>query len=167
MKFSLLSDGLVFPVEVEESAGRVQIRIDGQPLPIDIGSEGAGSLLSLIMGGQSYEAQVRVEERRIVVELDGERFAFELADTASRARKGRSPAAAGQAEEVRAPMPGKVVKVLVAPGDAVEAGQGLLLFEAMKMQNEIRSPVAGRVLQVKALEGQTVESRDLLLTLQG
>jgi len=166
LKLSLLSNGSVVPVEVEESAGRVRIRIDGQPTPIEVSSasEPGDSLLSLVIGGQSYEAQVRLEERQIWVELDGERFVFELVEPGSRPRASRSPA--GGPAEVRAPMPGKVVKLLVAAGDAVEAGQGLLLFEAMKMQNEIRSPLAGKVLQVKAREGQVVEARDLLLILQ-
>ncbi len=166
VKLSLLSNGSVVPVEVEESAGRVRIRIEGQPTPVEVdsASEPGGSLLSLVIGGQSYEAEVRIEDRRIWVELDGERFVFELVEPGSRSRVTRS--LAGGPAEVRAPMPGKVVKLLVAAGDAVEAGQGLLLFEAMKMQNEIRSPLAGKVLQVKAHEGQAVEARDLLLVLQ-
>ena len=63
-------------------------------------------------------------------------------------------------------MPGKVVRVLVAPGDAVEAGQGLIVVEAMKMQNEMKASRAGRVAAVPAKEGATVAAGDVLATIE-
>ena len=77
-----------------------------------------------------------------------------------------SPAYSAVAE-VKAPMPGKVVKLLVSAGDVVEAGQGILLFEAMKMQNEIRSPMAGTVVDFTVQEGQAVDSRGILFSVKG
>ena len=68
--------------------------------------------------------------------------------------------------EVKAPMPGKVVKILVASGDTVSSGQGVLLFEAMKMQNEIKSPQDGVVSEISVEEGQAVEARDRLFVIQ-
>lgn len=65
--------------------------------------------------------------------------------------------------ELRAAMPGKVVKVLCKAGDSVKAGQGLLVIEAMKMENELRAPAAGKVTTVSAKEGQAVESGQVLL----
>ena len=67
---------------------------------------------------------------------------------------------------LRAPMPGKVVKVLVAPGQAVEAGQGLVIIEAMKMENELRAARSGRVTRVFVKEGQTVEGRAELAVIE-
>jgi pyruvate carboxylase subunit B len=66
-------------------------------------------------------------------------------------------------QQVVAPMPGKVVRVLVSAGEQVEAGQGLLVVEAMKMQNEIRSPKSGTVEKVVASEGQAVNAGDVLV----
>ena len=66
-----------------------------------------------------------------------------------------------------APMPGKVVRVLVAPGDAVEADQGIVVVEAMKMQNELKAPRAGRVISVAAKEGATVAAGETLATIAG
>jgi biotin carboxyl carrier protein len=63
-------------------------------------------------------------------------------------------------------MPGKLVRVLVEAGQTVSAGQGLVVVEAMKMENELRAPRAGRVLQVAAREGQTVETGALLVSLE-
>jgi biotin carboxyl carrier protein len=62
-------------------------------------------------------------------------------------------------------MPGKVIRVLVNPGDAVMAGQGVVVVEAMKMQNEVKAPHAGRVAAVRAIAGGTVAAGDVLMTI--
>ena len=107
-----------------------------------------------------------VHDKQIAVELEGERFLFELDDGLLTGQGGRRDGHGGVAE-VKAPMPGKVVKLLVSAGDDVEAGQGILLFEAMKMQNEIRSPIAGAVVDFAVQEGQAVESRETLFSIKG
>ena len=68
-------------------------------------------------------------------------------------------------QTLASPMPGKVVRVLVAVGDEVAAGQGLLVVEAMKMQNEMKSPRAGKVLSLAAVEGATVSAGQPLATI--
>jgi biotin carboxyl carrier protein len=78
--------------------------------------------------------------------------------------RGRHGAAEVQGrQQIVAPMPGKIVRILVKPGDAVELGQGLMVVEAMKMQNEIRSPKSGAVEKIAAKEGDTVNAGDVLL----
>jgi len=76
----------------------------------------------------------------------------------SRAQQGR--------QEITASMPGKVIRVLVCPGDAVEAGQGLVVVEAMKMQNEMKSPQAGHVLEVRTQADATVAAGDILIVVE-
>jgi len=85
----------------------------------------------------------------------------ELLDARAALRKAAHHGQAGTVE-LRAPMPGKVVKVLVAEGTAVELNQGLLVIEAMKMQNEIKSPKQGVVRQLAAMEGAALNAGDLL-----
>ncbi|MGH7905997.1 MAG: biotin/lipoyl-containing protein, partial [Candidatus Binataceae bacterium] len=68
--------------------------------------------------------------------------------------------------ELRAMMPGRVVSVLIEPGEVVEAGQGLVVVEAMKMENELRSPKPGKIAAVKVVAGQTVEKNDLLVIIE-
>jgi biotin carboxyl carrier protein len=68
-------------------------------------------------------------------------------------------------QTITAPMPGKVVRVLIETGQMVEAGQGLVVVEAMKMQNELRAPRTGRVLSVPAKEGATVGAAEILATI--
>jgi biotin carboxyl carrier protein len=69
-------------------------------------------------------------------------------------------------QSIVAPMPGKVVRILAAAGESVEANQGLLVVEAMKMQNEIRSPKAGKVVEVKVASGEAVNSGQVLLVVE-
>ena len=108
--------------------------------------------------------------RRLEVVLDGWRFEFDVepearAQLVDRARRDHGTVGAGGAAEVRAMIPGRVLDVAVRVGDAVEAGQRVLVIEAMKMQNELRAPRAGVVTDVRVGAGQTVELGDLLLTI--
>jgi biotin carboxyl carrier protein len=120
---------------------------------------------SVLMDGRVYEA--RAEETPIgalVVVVEGHRFEIEVRDPR---RLRRRSGAAGHAgvHTVSAPMPGKVVRVLAAVGDEVRPGQGLLVVEAMKMQNEIKTPRAGTILSLAAQPGSTVSAGDVLATI--
>ncbi len=116
--------------------------------------------------GRSFEVLVaRGEtESEIKVEVEGARFFFATGAASSTAVRGRG-ATSGRVE-VKAPMPGRVVKILVVPGERVAAGQPVLLFEAMKMQNELRSPQEGIVTEVAVAAGQAVEARERLYVLE-
>jgi biotin carboxyl carrier protein len=119
---------------------------------------------SILMDGRSYDARVEESPGGLIVAIDGYRFEIEVRDPRRRARQ---PARHGDGgREVVAPMPGKVIRVLIAPGDAVTAGQGLVVVEAMKMQNELKAQRDGRVATVSAREGATVAAGELLATLE-
>jgi biotin carboxyl carrier protein len=140
-------DGRSFDVDVVEiAAGSAQlsVRVDGQT--VDLTTEGTPPELGAFAGG--HRAAVRVVSERM--------------RSAEQARK--STAAAGD-KLVRSPMPGRVVKVLVARGEAIEAGQGLVVLEAMKMENEVRARAAGTVAEVHVVPGATVDGQAKLVTL--
>ena len=163
---TLLSGGSSFPVEVGEDDGKPWVAVSGKRLAFDLSGEvrgDRGGLWSIVVEGRQHEVQAQLRDGHITVEVDGERYAFERHDAPGAGRLDRP--LAGSAEVV-APMPGKVVKLLAAPGEQVQANQGILLFEAMKMQNEIRSPLAGRLEALWVLEGQAVESRDRLFAVK-
>lgn len=128
--------------------------------------EVAPGVYSLILNGRSYEAWVTRAQGNGVFEVKvGSRvFRVELQDSRTRHRQGDSATHAGR-QEIFAPMPGKIVKVLVRDNTHVAAGQGLLVIEAMKMQNEIRAPRPGQVEKVHVREGEGVESGAHLLSL--
>jgi biotin carboxyl carrier protein len=121
---------------------------------------------SVLIDGRSYEARVEDDPSgAVVVVIDGRRFEIEVRDPRRWSRKSGRRAGEG-IQSLTAPMPGKVVRVLVAAGDAVDAGQGLVVVEAMKMQNEIRAPRTARVLSIPAKEGATVAAGDVLATIE-
>jgi biotin carboxyl carrier protein len=149
-------------VELERDGGRWKISLDGQPVDADAVEIDANTL-SLLLDGQSYEVRVTHSTDGVLKLQTGlQEFTAEVADPrAWRGRRHGAVEAEGR-QQVVAPMPGKVVRVLVEVGDKVEAGQGLFVVEAMKMQNEIRSPKGGTVERLHVKEGQPVNAGDAL-----
>lgn len=149
-------------VELERNSERWRISLDGQPLDADVVEIGPHTL-SVILAGQSYEVRITEPAEGVLKVQSGlQEFTAEVADP--RAWRGRRHGAleAQGRQQVVAPMPGKVVRVLVNQGQQVEAGQGLLVVEAMKMQNEIRSPKNGIVETLLIKEGQPVNAGEVL-----
>ncbi len=163
-RLTLLSGDQAFSLEVGESEGRLRVSLSGKPLEFDLGDQREGGL-SIILEGRSYEPRVTIHGKRISVEIDGERHVFELDDGPDNTTRSGGRSRQGSAEVV-APMPGKVVKLLAELGAQLQADQGVLLLEAMKMQNEIRSPVAGTLVAFDVREGDAVELRDRLFTVK-
>jgi biotin carboxyl carrier protein len=120
---------------------------------------------SVLWEGRCYEARVEEAGDCVIVFIDGHRFDVEIRDPRRWSRQAGKPAAEGLMH-LLAPMPGKIVRLLVAEGDSVEAGQGLLVIEAMKMQNEMKSPKAGRVVSLSAREGSTVVAGEVLASIE-
>jgi biotin carboxyl carrier protein len=120
---------------------------------------------SVLLDGRSYEARVEQSEGCVVVFIDGHRFELEIRDPRRWSRQSGQPGVEGRSQVV-APMPGKIVRLLVAEGDTVTAGQGLLVVEAMKMQNEMKAPKAGRVMAFAAREGATVTAGEILAIIE-
>ena len=118
---------------------------------LDVGPAGPGRLLEVVVDGWRFEVEVEPEARAALRE---------------RARRDRGDASHGGPASVRAIIPGVVVSVAVAPGDAVEAGQQLLVVEAMKMQNELRAPRSGKVERVNVGERSTIEVGDILVVIE-
>jgi biotin carboxyl carrier protein len=116
---------------------------------------------SVLLTGRSYVIHESSSQWIALNAIEWERV---VADPRLRATAGTAGASA--VRDIKAAMPGKVIRVLAAPGDTVKAGQGLLILEAMKMQNELRSPRAGTVAAVRVVEGTTVASGQVLVTLE-
>jgi biotin carboxyl carrier protein len=164
MKLALKIDGADESFEILAPAPRCRFRIgDSTESCADVEVVEPG-VYSVLMDGRSYEARVEETADALVVVIDGRRFEIEARDPRRFSRKGSGAGADGP-QTIAAPMPGKVVRVLAAVGDEVAAGQGLLVVEAMKMQNELKAPRAGRVLALSAAEGATVAAGETLATI--
>jgi biotin carboxyl carrier protein len=147
--------------------GKLRFALDGEAAEADC-AEAAPGIYSLIIGGRSYEVLISSQpgpaaggpfghEGTYVVTVRGRNHVVQILDP-RRWRQAGSLGAGEGPQEVLAPMPGKIVKVLVAESQQVGAGDGLLVIEAMKMQNEIRATRPGRVEKVYVCEGAGVET---------
>lgn len=166
MKWSLLVNDAEDRIEVLTPAPLCRFRIGEGPereANVEVPEPG---VYSILLEGRSYDA--RVEDRPdgvLVVVIDGYRFEIEVSDPRRWTRKSGRRGGAG-VQSISTPMPGKVVRVLISPGDAVAAGQGLVVVEAMKMQNELKAIRAGKVVTVPAKEGATVVAGEVLATIE-
>jgi len=149
-------------VELVREADRWNILLDGRPAEADV-VEIAPHTLSLLLDGQAFEINVTpLPDGSLKLQTGLHEFSAEVVDPrAWRGRKHGALEAEGR-QQVFAPMPGKVVRILVQEGEIVETGQGLLVVEAMKMQNEIRSPKGGTVERLHVKEGQPVNAGEVL-----
>ena len=149
---------------------KLQVLVDGRAIEID--SEQLGSALqvepgvfSVLAGGASYEVRVRASRQETIASADGREFAVEVRDPRDARRSSNAAVGSGR-QNITTPMPGKVVRVLVKPDELVEASQGLVVVEAMKMQNELKAARPGRVIGIRAREGETVGAGDVLVVLE-
>lgn len=162
MKYEVRISGKTRLVELERQGDGWQARLDGEADVADV-VETAPNTFSILVSGQSHQISVTPSSDG-GLELVTGGFEFSAAVTDPRSWRGRrhGGAEAEGRQQIAAPMPGKIVRLLVKAGDAVEAGRGLLVIEAMKMQNEIRSPKSGTVERVLVREGQAVNAGEVL-----
>ena len=157
--------GRAMRVEVRGGAtdGRYTAVLAGREIEVDVRESGPHAM-SLLVGPRSHEVALERVEGGYRVAIGGDVLDVGLVEAARGAAAPRR--GAGGPARVKAPMPGKIVRLLVSAGDEVEAGRGLVVMEAMKMENEIRAPRAGRVKEAPVREGQTVETGALLVLLE-
>jgi len=165
MKLELIVNGAENRIEILAAGPACRFRLGDEPERSAQVEVAEPCVYSVLMEGRSYDAHIEESATGMVVTIDGHRFEIEVHDPRRWIRKSSAHGVEG-VQAVAAPMPGKVVRVLVAAGDTVEAGQGLMVVEAMKMQNEMKAPRAGRVLHVAAKEGETVAAGQVLMTLE-
>ena len=155
--------GTVFIVEIEDTAGTPLVRVDGQPIAVDARLDRSGSGSLLLDGVSHFVDQDEVRGETTVV-VDGEAFRAQIEGDATRPR-GATDGHPGGGQRLVAPMPGKVAAVLVSIGQPVERGVGLVVLEAMKMENEFRATTRGVVTEIHVSPGQAVNAGDLLLVI--
>jgi biotin carboxyl carrier protein len=156
-----------YTVEIEETGKSIyRISVDGNEFWVD-GKKTGRTNFSLIVDNRSFEIEVDPNGDEYRVLVDGRNYHVNLIDE-RRVRAGGGQAHGGiqGRQKVSVPMPGKVTAVLVAEGDKVEKGQGLVIVEAMKMENEVRSPIAGEVKEINVKQGDTVEGGAALLVVE-
>jgi biotin carboxyl carrier protein len=169
MKYFAEIDGQTFQIDLGDDG---RISVNGKKVPFDAQQGSKPEHFSLLMDGHSHQVWIENAQvnhgggsRKLRVHLEG--YDFDVAVDDERSKKLRefnSADAGGQSEgHVIAPMPGLVVKLLVQPGQMVKKGDGVIIVEAMKMENEIRAPFAGEIKEIAAAERQAVDKGDILV----
>ena len=168
MRLSAIIDGEERQVEVRDLGdGHYRVEYEGRTFEVDALPMEAPTW-SVLIDGQSYDTDVQPGKGdHVTVRLRGSEYGLEVLDERRmRMRRAAGAFAVEGRATVNSPMPGKVVKVLVSAGDEVEEGQGLVVVEAMKMENELKAPKAGAVVDVAVQEGQLVEGGAVLVAIE-
>jgi biotin carboxyl carrier protein len=161
MTYEVIVGGKPHRLELEKTAAGWDCLLDGQPVHIDAVIP-RRDVLSLLVDGHAYEIKREQTATDLHMWVGSTRFAVELHDPRSlRSRKHAAGDEKGP-RKIVAPMPGRIVRVLLAENSEVEAGQGIVVVEAMKMQNEIKSPKKGIVKKMLAIPGAAVNPGDVL-----
>jgi biotin carboxyl carrier protein len=161
MKLTIELGGSKRTVDLARVNGPVSFLIDGVPVEADA-VEIATGLYSILIGGESFEVRVEPMQASLRVYVAGQEYSVTFHDPRRwRRKRGETPESQGR-QQVLAPMPGKIARVLIKAGETIEAGQGLVVVEAMKMQNEVRSPKSGLIERILVSEGQSVNAGEVL-----
>jgi biotin carboxyl carrier protein len=139
--------------------------VEIDPEHLDAVSEVEPGVYSVLLAGDSFEVRFLVALDGWTAEIGGRRFPVQVHDPRDAGSRSKTALGSGR-QNIAAPMPGKVVRVLVKEGDQVETGQGLVVVEAMKMQNEMKASRSGRVIRVNAQPGKTIAAGETLVVLE-
>lgn len=164
MKYVVEVQGTRHEVEV----GPGGVTLDGEAIDAALTDVPGSPIQQVRIGSTTHRVIARRGARgRYTLVMDGVRHEVEALDSRARAIRDMAAASAGAAgpAPLVAPMPGMIVRVSVAPGDTVVAGQGLVVMEAMKMENELRAAAAGTVTAVRAVPGTAVQKGAVLIEL--
>jgi biotin carboxyl carrier protein len=166
MTYDVIVDGKTHRLELTKGEATWLCKVDGHTIEVDAALT-ARDVLSVLTGGDAFEVK---RERSLRGDLHlvigSARYAIDVQDPRSlRTRRAAAGAEAGP-QKITAPMPGKIVRLIVAEKAEVKAGQGVIVMEAMKMQNEMKSPKDGKVQKILVAEGATVNAGDVLAVIE-
>jgi biotin carboxyl carrier protein len=160
MTYEIGIDGKTYRLDLSQAEGRWSCRVDGREVEVDA-VLARPNVLSLRLGNKTYEVKCERVGGDVHIWVGSRRFAAEVRDPRSLRSRSRAVDDHGP-KKLTAPMPGKVVRILLSQGAEVEAGAGVLVVEAMKMQNEVKSPKKGMIQKVLVSEGAAVNAGDVL-----
>ncbi len=167
MKLRLEVDGEEYSLDLSWNGTSAKYALAGSISQSGEGSvaEVSPGVFSVLIRGKVFAVRVIQKEDELEVWTGGRRRIISLADLRDRSGSKKKLAAAGPVD-IRAQMPGKVIKLLVEVGARVQAGQGIIVVEAMKMQNEMKSPKDGVITKIRAAEGATVAAGETLVVIE-
>jgi biotin carboxyl carrier protein len=162
MRLNASVGGINYDLEVIKRDGAFECRLNGRTIVVDVAVI-SGERLSILHEGKSYEVRCTTDS---AIVIGANRYGVSLTDARSwRATHQKRGTPVGP-EKITASMPGKVVRVLASPGTKIKAGQGIVVIEAMKMQNELRAPRDATVTSILVHEGKAVNAGEVLAVIE-
>jgi pyruvate carboxylase subunit B len=149
----------IYKISLEKEDSLLQVEIEGRSVEVDF-ERIEDNLYSVLMDGKSMTIGVFRKGKKVQVFIEGE--LYELEAVSEREQRKTSHIVSG-IQEIKSPMPSRVVKILKGEGDEVAPDEGLIVIEAMKMESELKSPIAGKIKNLTVKEGDAVESGTVLL----
>lgn len=165
MQYKAIINGETVDVSFERTAAGIQAEVAGRIYSLGASVVRPGIFL-LQWGTRSIEVSVFIEGDISTVFIGGHCIPIEILDSRKSLQRTARRGDSGSVSEIRSPMPGKIVRVLMEEGAAIAAGQGIVVMEAMKMQNEIKSSMAGKIGKIAVAEGETVRAADLIAVVE-
>lgn len=160
MTYDIAIDGKNYRLDLDQVEGRWHCQLDGHEIEVDA-VLARPNVLSLRIANKAYEVKCERVGSDLHIWVGSVRYAAEVRDPRSLRSRARAVDEHGP-KKLTAPMPDKVVRILVTQGAEIEAGAGVLVVEAMKMQNEVKSPKKGTVQKILVIEGAAVNAGDVL-----
>ena len=160
MTYTFKLNGEVYKVDLDENDNEIVVEINGDQHPVEF-SKIDNNFYSLIVDGESLTIAVSKKGKHLQVFYEGQLYELESISDRDKAKAG----GAGSGLQITAPMPSRVVKLLKAEGDDVEAGEGVVVVEAMKMESELKAESTGKIKEINVAEGDSVEANAVLVVL--
>jgi biotin carboxyl carrier protein len=166
MRYQAIVDGADHELEIEElSPSTFQVKLGDSSFEVDLRKTHGSSYLAIV-GERAFDCSISADGEELVIASRRGANRVTLIDPSRRRLKTLGERLITGRVELKAMMPGRVVNVLVKPGDEVAADQGVLVVEAMKMENELKAPKAGKVIEVRVSAGQAVEKGEILAVIE-
>ncbi len=167
MKYYIELEGKEIAIDIVEKDGQLIVRSENGLIPLDSHSVGNG-FSSFLIGGKHYDFHIKDNDEGMVIDTGSSKITAIVLDEREKMLTNfvKTGSGKGKLSDLRAPMPGLVVSVEVEPGQAIKKGDGLIIIEAMKMENELKAARSVKVKQVKVTVGQTIEKGAVLITFE-
>jgi biotin carboxyl carrier protein len=165
VRFEAQTGGETIPIDVGGADGSFSIVIGDQRLQVDARQTAEG-IWSILLAGASHRADVTEQDGVYLVDVQGERYEIRVEEESRYIIRTRGAQGGDRGQVLKAPMPGKVTLIEVTVGQAVAPGDGLIVLEAMKMENEFKARVAGTVKEIRVAVGQPVNPGDVLVVIE-
>ena len=167
MKYSVLINDQPVVVEITEEGDSVEVRVNGRKISTSVVSDERHQRFLMLLNARAFDTEVYQRNGTTSVLLAGREFECVVEDERlASIRKIADLGSGHHVSEVRAPMPGLVVKMLRGIGDRVKRGESLVVVEAMKMENDIKSPSEGTIKEIHVEPGKAVDKGQVLITLE-